>query len=115
MVRSHWPWRIESHAEYSSYSVISPEGCAAILWKDASRTAEAATQLRLTAPELLKLRVIDGIIQEPAGGAHRDHDAAAKLVDQAIRSQLEALLALSPDEVAEDRYLRFRRLGVYSA
>jgi acetyl-CoA carboxylase carboxyl transferase subunit alpha len=100
--------------EYSSYSVISPEGCAAILWKDASRAAEAATQLRLTAPELLRLRVIDAIVQEPPGGAHRDHDGAAKLLDNAIRAQLEELLLLSPDQVAEDRYQRFRRIGVFS-
>jgi len=101
--------------EYSCYSVISPEGCAAILWKDGSRADEAAAQLKITAPDLLQLGIVDAIVEEPAGGAHQDHDAAAARLDRAISAQLARLDQLSPEELAEDRYRRFRDLGAFIA
>jgi acetyl-CoA carboxylase carboxyl transferase subunit alpha len=101
--------------EYGTYSVISPEGCASILWKDGSKADEAAARLKMTAPDLLRLGVVDRIVDEPAGGAHQDPDAAARLVETAIGEALRELEALSPDELVEDRYRRFRRLGAYLA
>ena len=100
--------------EFAYYSVISPEGCASILWKDAQKVAEAATQLRLSAPELKELAVIDDIIAEPAGGAHCDKMAATQNVDEVIWKNLEELLKLSPTELREQRYARFRRLGAFN-
>jgi acetyl-CoA carboxylase carboxyl transferase subunit alpha len=100
--------------EYGTYSVITPEGCASILWKDGSKADEAATALKMTAPDLLRLRVVDGIVEEPAGGAHQDVDAAAAAVDRALREALKDLLKLTPDELVEHRYRRFRELGAYS-
>jgi acetyl-CoA carboxylase carboxyl transferase subunit alpha len=97
--------------EFSYYSVISPEGCAGILWKDKSRAADAAEQLKMTAPDLLRLGVVDAIVDEPAGGAHRDHDDAAKRLGSALHETLRALDRLSPAELVEDRYQRFRKLG----
>jgi acetyl-CoA carboxylase carboxyl transferase subunit alpha len=97
--------------EFSYYSVISPEGCAGILWKDKSRAADAAEQLKMTAPDLLRLGVVDAIVDEPAGGAHRDHDEAAKRLGSALHETLRALDRLSPAELVEDRYQRFRKLG----
>jgi acetyl-CoA carboxylase carboxyl transferase subunit alpha len=101
--------------EYGTYSVISPEGCASILWKDGSRADEAATRLKITAPDLLRLGVVDRIVDEPAGGAHQDHDAAAVLVDAALAEALRALESSSGEELMEDRYQRFRRMGAYVA
>ena len=101
--------------EFGCYSVISPEGCAAILWKDGARAEEAASSLKITAPDLLRLGVVDAVVEEPAGGAHQDHDEAAMRLDSAIHAQLDALSALSPDEVVEDRYRRFRGLGAFVA
>jgi len=101
--------------EFGCYSVISPEGCAAILWKDGSRAEEAAAQLKITAPDLLQLGVVDVIVEEPAGGAHQDHDDAAARLDRALLAQLTALDALSPDELVDDRYRRFRNLGSFVA
>src|SRR5579863_3488872 len=85
--------------EYGTYSVISPEGCASILWKDGSKADEAATRLKMTAPDLLRLGVVDHIVDEPAGGAHQDPDAAAKLVEVAIADALRSLDALSQNEL----------------
>jgi acetyl-CoA carboxylase carboxyl transferase subunit alpha len=99
--------------EFGCYSVISPEGCAAILWKDGARSAEAAMRLKITAPDLLELGVVDGIVEEPAGGAHHDHDLAASKVDAAIAAELDALSKLDPDALRDDRYARFRKLGAY--
>jgi acetyl-CoA carboxylase carboxyl transferase subunit alpha len=101
--------------EFSYYSVISPEGCAAILWKDAARAAEAAERLKITAPNLLDLGVVDAIVEEPPGGAHQDHEAAARQLDRALYEALVSLDGLSPDEVREDRYRRFRRIGSFVA
>jgi acetyl-CoA carboxylase carboxyl transferase subunit alpha len=99
--------------EFGCYTVITPEGCAAILWKDGNRAADAADVLRLTAPDLLRLGVIDQMVEEPAGGAHQDHDAMAKSLDDAISKHLAALDGLDPAALAQDRYDRFRRIGVY--
>jgi acetyl-CoA carboxylase carboxyl transferase subunit alpha len=101
--------------EFGYYSVITPEGCAAILWKSADHAAEAAARLKITAPNLLDLGVADAIVDEPPGGAHQDHDAAARLVDRALLEHLTALSELNPDELREDRYQRFRRLGAFVA
>jgi acetyl-CoA carboxylase carboxyl transferase subunit alpha len=100
--------------EFGCYSVISPEGCAGILWKDGSRAADAAEQLKMTAPDLLRLGVVDAIIDEPTGGAHRDHDDAARRLGVALHETLGSLDDFSPAELAEDRYQRFRKLGTVS-
>jgi acetyl-CoA carboxylase carboxyl transferase subunit alpha len=101
--------------EFSYYSVISPEGCAAILWKDATRAPEAAERLKITAPHLLELGVVDAVVEEPPGGAHHDHDAAANMLDRALFEALVSLDGLSPGELREDRYRRFRRIGSFVA
>jgi len=97
--------------EYGTYSVISPEGCASILWKDGAKAAEAAERMRMTAPELLRLGVVDRVVSEPPGGAHRDHAAAAKAVGDAVEEALRELEGLTREQLADDRYARFRRLG----
>jgi acetyl-CoA carboxylase carboxyl transferase subunit alpha len=99
--------------EYAVYSVISPEGCAAILWGDRSKARQAAEALRLTAPDLLQLGVIDGIVAEPAGGAHRDARAAAENLKKAITENLD-LLAKTPLPVLLERRLeKYSRMGTY--
>lgn len=100
--------------EFGCYSVISPEGCAAILWKDGTRTEEAAQRLKITAPELLELAVVDEIVSEPAGGAHQDHDAAAALLEASITKHLAELDKIGPEKIADDRYRRFRTLGAFT-
>jgi acetyl-CoA carboxylase carboxyl transferase subunit alpha len=100
--------------EYGTYSVISPEGCASILWKDGARMDEAAMRLRMTAPELLKLGAVDAVIDEPAGGAHQDHDAAARHVDAAIVDALKSLEGLAGGQLADHRYQRFRSMGAFA-
>jgi acetyl-CoA carboxylase carboxyl transferase subunit alpha len=97
--------------EHSIYSVISPEGCAAILWKDASRKKDAAEALKLTAGDLKELDVIDEIVPEPPGGAHSDPAGAAAAVGEAIERHLKEVLDLTPEERRERRYRRFRALG----
>jgi acetyl-CoA carboxylase carboxyl transferase subunit alpha len=97
--------------EFSVYSVIPPEGCAAILWRDANRKVEAATALKITAPDMVALGLIDGIIPEPAGGAHNDYDAATALVDQALSSALDDLDGLAVHQRLDARYEKFRRMG----
>jgi acetyl-CoA carboxylase carboxyl transferase subunit alpha len=97
--------------EFAYYSVISPEGCASILWKDAQKVAEAAKQLHLSAPELLELSVVDEIVPEPTGGAHCDKELAIKNVDDAIARILEPLYQQDPQALLEGRYSRFRALG----
>ncbi len=97
--------------EYAVYSVISPEGCAAILWGDAGKAPEAAEAMRTTAPELLELGIIDGIVPEPVGGAHRDWGGAATGLRAAIREQLWALRPKSSEALVSERYEKFRRMG----
>jgi acetyl-CoA carboxylase carboxyl transferase subunit alpha len=95
------------------YSVISPEGCAAILWKDAGRAAEAAEALRPTAKNLLEFGIIDDIIEEPGEGAHTDFDETAKRLKKKIISTLEELLSLDADTLVNQRYDKYRHMGVY--
>jgi acetyl-CoA carboxylase carboxyl transferase subunit alpha len=97
--------------EYSVYSVIPPEGCAAILWRDANRKVEAAEALKLTAPDMLGLGLIDAIIPEPCGGAHNDYDRATALVDQALSAAIAELTPMSVDARLAVRYEKFRRMG----
>ena len=97
--------------EFAIYSVIPPEGCAAILWRDANRKVEAAEALKLTAPDLLTLGVIDEIVPEPVGGAHTNPERAATLLDQAIEAALRATVSLDVATRLERRYQKFRRMG----
>ena len=97
--------------EFSVYSVIPPEGCAAILWRDANRKIEAAAALKITAPDMVALGLVDGIIPEPSGGAHNDHERATALVDQALSGALDEVAALSAQERLNLRYEKFRRMG----
>jgi acetyl-CoA carboxylase carboxyl transferase subunit alpha len=99
--------------EYAIYSVISPEGCAAILWGDAAKAPEAAELMRVTAPDLLKLGVIDAIVPEPIGGAHRNWEATAASLRAALRDQLWQLKSKSEAELIEERHEKFRRIGVF--
>jgi acetyl-CoA carboxylase carboxyl transferase subunit alpha len=97
--------------EFAIYSVIPPEGCAAILWRDASKKVEAAAALKLTAPDLLKVGIIDEIIGEPIGGAHTDPAAAAIQVDLALQRTLNEVLAVDADTRLARRYEKFRGIG----
>jgi acetyl-CoA carboxylase carboxyl transferase subunit alpha len=99
--------------EYAIYSVISPEGCAAILWGDAAKAPEAAESMRITAPDLLRLGVIDAIVPEPVGGAHRDWEGAAANLRQALRDNLSDLGRQSGDDLVAERYEKFRRIGAF--
>jgi acetyl-CoA carboxylase carboxyl transferase subunit alpha len=99
--------------EHAVYAVISPEGCAAILWGDAARAPEAARLMRITAPELLQLGVIDAVVPEPPGGAHRNWEATARNVRLALREHLWQLRARSGDRLVQERHERFRRIGVF--
>lgn len=100
--------------ENAYYSVISPEGCAAILWKDRKKAPEAATVLKLTGEELLKLGVIDEVIKEPLGGAHRDPEQAAKNIKAVIKKYLAELKNIPKEKLIEQRYEKFRKMGVFS-
>jgi acetyl-CoA carboxylase carboxyl transferase subunit alpha len=97
--------------EFAIYSVIPPEGCAAILWRDASKKVEAAEALKLTAPDLLRAGIIDEIVREPVGGAHTDVDAACRLVDEAITRALNEVAAMTGEARLEARYAKFRKMG----
>src|SRR4051795_870891 len=97
--------------EFSVYSVIPPEGCAAILWRDANRKVEAAEALKITASDMLALGLIDAIIPEPSGGAHNDYDAATALVDQALAEALAEVTRLGVQERLDARYAKFRQMG----
>jgi acetyl-CoA carboxylase carboxyl transferase subunit alpha len=97
--------------EHSVYSVISPEGCASILWKDAEKMREAAEALRLTAQDLIKLGVADRIIDEPMGGAHRNAKAAIDAVGKAIQVMLDEMAGKSPKALVQDRRQKFLNMG----
>jgi acetyl-CoA carboxylase carboxyl transferase subunit alpha len=99
--------------ENSVYSVISPEGCASIMWRDASKKALAAEAMKITAKDLNELGCIDGIIQEPAGGAHTDHAQAAELLDAALQQHLAAVKRLPVAELLETRYKKFRDMAQF--
>ena len=100
--------------ENAYYSVISPEACSAILWRDRRHAAEAAEALKLTARDLLKLEVVDEIIPEPEGGAHRDYDLVAANVGRALRQAVKQVSEIPIAELLEIRYQKFRRLGVFT-
>ena len=100
--------------EYSIYAVISPEGCAAILWSDGTKGAQAAEALKLTAPDLKELDVIDEIVKEPLGGAHRDHETMAKNLHDALARHLKELKALSVEQLVEGRYQKFRKMSRFA-
>jgi len=99
--------------EHAIFSVISPEGCAAILWRSREKAPQAAEALKLTAEDLKELGVIDEVVPEPLGGAHRDHQGAAMALKEAIIRHLEELKRFSTDELIEGRYGKFRRMGVF--
>lgn len=96
--------------ENSIYSVISPEGCASIMWRDSKKREEAAEALKITAKDLTKLKLVDEVIPEPPGGAHENHEAAAYFVAEALRKHLADLKKLSPKELEADRYQKYRRM-----
>ncbi len=100
--------------ENAYYSVISPEACSAILWKDRRHAPEAAEALKLTADNLMRLGVVDEVVPEPEGGAHRDHDLAAAHLGSALRRNLERVTALTTDELLNQRYNKFRKLGNFA-
>jgi len=97
--------------EFSVYSVIPPEGCAAILWRDANKKIEAANALKITAPDMVALGLVDDIIPEPPGGAHNEYDTATALIDQALSTALARSSAMTVAERLEARYQKFRRMG----
>jgi acetyl-CoA carboxylase carboxyl transferase subunit alpha len=100
--------------ENAYYSVISPEACSAILWRDRRHAAEAAEALKLTAQDLFKLEIVDEIVAEPEGGAHRDYDSIAANLSKGLRGALQQVCQLPVAELLEKRYQKFRRLGVFS-
>jgi acetyl-CoA carboxylase carboxyl transferase subunit alpha len=99
--------------EHSIYSVISPEGCASILWRDAAKASQAAEAMRLRAKDILAIKVADEVVPEPGGGAHRDPKAAIARLGEALRRNLAELDALDPDQLVEQRYQKFRAAGAY--
>ncbi len=100
--------------ENAYHSVITPEGCAAILWKDRAYSAKAAEALKLTASDLLKLKLVDSIVEEPLGGAHKDYDAAAEKLKKAILKSLKEFENRTPEQLREQRYERFRNVKFYA-
>lgn len=100
--------------QHSVYAVISPEGCAAILWSDGTKGAQAAEALKLTAKDIKALEVIDEIVPEPAGGAHRDHEAMAKNLHKALSKNLKELKAIPAEDLIEQRYQKFRKMSRFA-
>jgi acetyl-CoA carboxylase alpha subunit len=100
--------------ENAIYTVISPEGCAAILWRDAGEAKKAAAAFKPDALHCLELGVIDGIVPEPEGGAHTNADEAARLLGESLRESLDELDSVAPDELKRRRRAKFRSLGVYA-
>ena len=100
--------------ENAYYSVISPEGCAAILWRDRTKAPEAAKVLKITADELLELGIIDEVIKEPLGGAHRNPEQAMKNVKASMIKNLKEVSALDKDEIVKARYEKFRKIGIFN-
>jgi acetyl-CoA carboxylase carboxyl transferase subunit alpha len=97
--------------ENSYYSVIAPESCAAIVWRDSGKAPLAAAALRLTATDLLEMKLVDGIVPEPPEGAHMDADAAAQFLRSTLKQALDELSALPPERIIEERYAKFRQMG----
>ena len=100
--------------EYSTYSVISPEGCASILWKDADKAMSAAEAMKLTSVELKHRQLVDEVVAEPLGGAHRDFDAVAESIRAAVERHLDELVGIGIDDLLEQRYRRIQSFGRYS-
>jgi acetyl-CoA carboxylase carboxyl transferase subunit alpha len=101
--------------EFAIYSVIPPEGCAAILWRDSGKKVEAAEALKLTAPDLLQAGLIDEIVREPTGGAHNDPETATRVLEAALSRSLDAVAAMSSEQRLEARYAKFRSMGKLGA
>ncbi len=99
--------------EHAYYTVISPEGCASILWRDASRASDAAEALKITAPDLMKFDIIDGAIKEPLGGAHNDYDLVCNEMKKTIIESIEELSKYSSSELKAQRYEKFRKMGAF--
>ena len=99
--------------QYSTYSVISPEGCASILWKSADKAPDAAEAMGITSDRLKELDLIEQVIDEPLGGAHRDHEAMAKKLKQSLLETLEHLLEMPTDRLLDSRYERLMKFGNY--
>ena len=99
--------------EHSYYTVISPEGCASILWRDASKFADAAEALKITADDLIKLNIVDGMIKEPVGGAHTNYEEMGENMKKAILDTLSELAGMSKEELRNQRYDNFRRMGAF--
>jgi len=97
--------------EHSIYSVISPEGAAGILWRDGARARDAAMAMKITGPDLMQLKIVDRLIEEPAGGAHADREAAIANVGAVLEDELRALSALSPEQLRQARADRFYAIG----
>jgi acetyl-CoA carboxylase carboxyl transferase subunit alpha len=101
--------------EYSVYSVISPEGCASILWRDSDKAEDAAAALKISANDLFQFGIIDEIVPEPLGGAHQDHKLAAKYIKEAILKHLAELKNMTPEELIAQRVEKFQSIGVYKS
>jgi acetyl-CoA carboxylase carboxyl transferase subunit alpha len=99
--------------ENSVYSVISPEGCASIMWRDPSKKMLAAEAMKITAKDMAELGCIDGIVPEPAGGAHTDHAAAAELLDGVLQKQLGEIKSMPAHDLLESRYQKFRKMAQF--
>jgi acetyl-CoA carboxylase carboxyl transferase subunit alpha len=99
--------------ENAVYSVISPESCAAIIYRDSGKAPQAAAALKMTAPDLLELGLIDGIVPEPGDGAHSNPDNAAEALGLVLRETLRELAEISPEQLIEERYEKFRRMGSF--
>ena len=99
--------------QYATYSVISPEGCASILWKSADKASQAAEAMGITADRLLSLKLIDKIIEEPLGGAHRDYDQVAQSLKQNLVDSLDALDSIAIDKLLDQRYKKLMAFGKY--
>lgn len=101
--------------EHAYYTVISPEGCASILWRDAAMASKAADALKITAEDLLKLEIIDGIVSEPLGGAHYDHEFTVKALSETIIGAINELKEMNAAQLKDHRYSKFRRMGVFTS
>ena len=100
--------------EHAYYTVISPEGCASILWRDAAKASQAAEALKITANDLLKFDIIDGVVKEPMGGAHYDPQMTADNLKKLLLDNLDEMAGMSVQELKDDRYSKFRRMGVFN-
>lgn len=100
--------------EHAIYSAISPNGAASILWKDASKADQAAEAMKITAADLLEMEVIEEIVPEPKGGAHRDYEATAAAIKDALWRHLQELTQMNSVELKDDRYRKFRKIGEFA-